>query len=250
MILRRVAEHFRKQQWTAIGIDLVITVLGVFIGLQFANWNEERIERQRAHSYLERIHGDLETDLATYRDRLAFWGAVLDYGRAGLSYAERGDAGGRSQWELVLAYFQASQVAEYFTTNPTYEELKSAGELSLISEVPLRNALASYYTYAGNPTLTERPLYRVHVRGLIPLDVQTYIWANCYRTLHDAQQLVACPSPISEAQAAEIVGGLRNDRALMQELRYWMSQMTITRTLGADRQSTATALVRQVETAL
>ena len=29
MILRRVIEHVRNQQWTAIGIDLVIVVVGV-----------------------------------------------------------------------------------------------------------------------------------------------------------------------------------------------------------------------------
>lgn len=234
----------------AVLIDFVITVLGVFVGLQAANLNEARLERQRAHGYLERIHDDLATDLNTYRDRLAFWGAVLDYGRTGLAYAERGDMGDKSQWQLLLAYFQASQVAEYFTTNPTYEELKAAGELNLIGDLRLRTALAHYYTYAGNPTLTERPAYRVHVRGIIPLDVQTYIWTHCYRTVGDRQGLIDCAPPISEARATELVNTLRNDRALMQELRFWMSTMTVTRALGADRQHTATMLAAEVQAAL
>lgn len=42
MILRRVIEHFRKQEWTAVFLDFVIVVLGVFIGLQVNNWNEAR----------------------------------------------------------------------------------------------------------------------------------------------------------------------------------------------------------------
>ncbi|MCC6788995.1 MAG: hypothetical protein IT547_14270, partial [Hyphomonadaceae bacterium] len=45
MILRRVMEHLRKQEWTAIGIDFVIVVLGVFVGIQVSNWNEGRLER-------------------------------------------------------------------------------------------------------------------------------------------------------------------------------------------------------------
>ena len=40
MLLRRVIAHVRRQEWTAIGIDLVIVVVGVFIGIQVANWNE------------------------------------------------------------------------------------------------------------------------------------------------------------------------------------------------------------------
>src|ERR1043165_8575603 len=129
MLLRRVYEHFRKQEWTAIGIDLVITLLGVFICLQGANLNAARADHVRAHSYLERIHNDLEIDLANYRDRLAFWSAVSDYGRKGLVYSERGETSGLNKWELLLAFFQASQVGEYFTTSATYEEMKSTGEL-------------------------------------------------------------------------------------------------------------------------
>lgn len=39
MILRRVITHVREQNWTAIGIDFVIVVTGVFIGIQVSNWN-------------------------------------------------------------------------------------------------------------------------------------------------------------------------------------------------------------------
>jgi hypothetical protein len=251
MMLRRVIEHFRHQQWTAIGIDLVITVLGVFIGLQVANWNEGRIDRQRAHSYLERIHADLQTDLGNYRDRLVFWGAVSDYGRSGLAYSETGEAGDLSQWQLLLAYFQSSQLDEYFTTSVTYDELKSAGELNLIADVNLRNELANYYTNAANPVLTERPAYRMHIRGVIPLAVQDYIWTHCYRqTARLDQELVACAAPISEARAGAIVRAIRSDRALMAELRYWMSTMYVAAQIGRSRVQYSQQLIAAVETQL
>jgi hypothetical protein len=243
MLLRRVIEHFRKQEWTAIGIDFVIVVLGVVIGLQVANWNEARVDRQRADAYLERIESDLQTDLRNFRDRIAFWGVVSDYGRAGLAHAETGDAGGASQWRLLLSYFQASQVAEYYTTSATWDELKSAGELHLIADVDLRNALASYYTNAANPVLTERPAYRVHVRAIVPIDIQEYIWANCFRTTPSGEQaLVDCPAPVGEARAAAVVNAIRSDRALMGELRYWMSTMMVATNIGGDRVANATQL--------
>lgn len=248
MLLRRVIDHFRKQEWTAIGIDFVIVVLGVFIGIQVANWNEARAERARADGYLERIHNDLQADLTNYQDRLAFWRLVSDYGRKGLTYAETGDAAGSNQWQLLLAYFQSSQLAEYFTTSVTYDELRSAGQIHLIGDVALRNQLAEYYTNAANPVLVERPEYRLHVRGVIPLDVQDYIWANCYRTSADAaQELVDCPSPISEARAASIVGEIRRDRALMAELRYWMSTMHVAAQIGRARVESAEQLVERLE---
>ena len=54
MILRRVVEQLKHQHWAAIAIDLVIVVLGVFIGMQVSNWNEERETRQRAAVFSER----------------------------------------------------------------------------------------------------------------------------------------------------------------------------------------------------
>ena len=47
MILRRVIHHAKKQEWTAIAIDLVIVVVGVFIGIQVSNWNADRADNIR-----------------------------------------------------------------------------------------------------------------------------------------------------------------------------------------------------------
>lgn len=39
MLQRRVTDHVRKQEWTAIAIDFVIVIVGVFVGIKAANWN-------------------------------------------------------------------------------------------------------------------------------------------------------------------------------------------------------------------
>ena len=41
MILCRIAAHFRRQDWTAVFIELIVVVVGVFIGVQASNWSEE-----------------------------------------------------------------------------------------------------------------------------------------------------------------------------------------------------------------
>jgi hypothetical protein len=37
MILRRITEHVKAQNWTAIWIQFVLLVSGVFLGIQVAN---------------------------------------------------------------------------------------------------------------------------------------------------------------------------------------------------------------------
>ena len=46
MLLRRVIEHVKSQNWTAIALDFVIVVVGVFIGIQVSNWNELPLIRE------------------------------------------------------------------------------------------------------------------------------------------------------------------------------------------------------------
>ena len=41
MILRRIAHHVKQQQWTAVLIELVIVILGVFLGFQVSDWANE-----------------------------------------------------------------------------------------------------------------------------------------------------------------------------------------------------------------
>ncbi len=231
MLLRRVIEHLRRQEWTAL--------------------NDARADRARAEGYLERIHDDLEADLTNYRDRLQFWRATSAYGRTCLAYVDSRDAGDLTQWELLLAYFQASQVAEFFTTDTTYEELKSAGELGLIADLDLRNSLARYYTNAGNPAMTELPAYRMHVRGAIPIDVQLYIWTNCYGSnANGEQEFRDCAAPIDETRAAQVVNAIRRDEALMSELRYWVSTLQVASQIGRDRTALATQVLAAVDAEL
>lgn len=69
MLLRRVSAHVKDQNWFAVGIDFVIVVIGVFIGLQVTSWNEERIAHSRAETYYERLPADLNAELESREAR-------------------------------------------------------------------------------------------------------------------------------------------------------------------------------------
>ena len=45
MILRRLTDSFRKQDWFTVAVETLIVVLGVFLGLQVNNWNAARVMR-------------------------------------------------------------------------------------------------------------------------------------------------------------------------------------------------------------
>ena len=45
MLLRRITQHVNEQNWFAVWLDFVIVVVGVFIGIQVSNWNDEQGRR-------------------------------------------------------------------------------------------------------------------------------------------------------------------------------------------------------------
>ena len=63
MLLRRITEHIKNQNWFAVFLDFVIVVAGVFIGIQVANWNAAVAGEKRAKLLLSRIYDDLNNDL-------------------------------------------------------------------------------------------------------------------------------------------------------------------------------------------
>lgn len=60
MLFRRLARHVTDQNWTAVGLDFAIVVIGVFIGIQVANWNDARTERATEQKMLGSLYQDIE----------------------------------------------------------------------------------------------------------------------------------------------------------------------------------------------
>ncbi|MBL0164128.1 MAG: hypothetical protein IPP82_10975 [Xanthomonadales bacterium] len=235
MILRRLTANLKQQNWTAIVIEFVLLVAGVFLGMQAANWNEQRAEDIKAQAYLERIRGNLETDQQSIERRVVFWRQVIDDGKAAIHYAETGELVDGSAWKTVLAFYQASQIWQWVTADATYQEMRSGGELGLIRDQPLRDALSQYYLENGSGTaylFMLQPEYRRTVRGLTPSVVADHIWANCWQQPNPGEQhLFDCTSPISEAEAQAVLAGYLNAQNLLPELRFWVANQGVA--LGA-----------------
>ena len=65
MILRRLSKSLKEQNWTAIWIEFVLLVAGVFLGIQVANWNQARADRTEYEAALVRLGAEIDTNLAS-----------------------------------------------------------------------------------------------------------------------------------------------------------------------------------------
>jgi len=144
MLLRRVSHHVKTQNWFAVFLDLLIVVLGVYIGLQVQQW---ALEKERQHSegqYLLRLHEEVEELIET---RVGYDETRQRFSRNLMEVTEllKSDEAG-----LKLSEDQCRSIAHSsFTTVPPAEipsvsELISSGRLERIASSGLRNHILSY----------------------------------------------------------------------------------------------------------
>jgi len=218
------------QNWVAVGLDFCIVVVGVFIGIQVANWNEMRLEDAAGRAYLERIQEDLAVDRATLEVRGQFWNLVQHYGQDALGYLEEGSLAENSAWTTLLALYHATQVWGFALYEPTYREMISAGDLGLIPDLELRRALGDYYGGASFEQMSFVfqwiPPYRDTVRGMMPWDIQNYIWDSCFESsgLHE-YRLLDCDSPVSEERARRMLDRFAARTEVVEQLRNWLRNL-------------------------
>ena len=59
MITRNLSRHIKEQNWFAVVVDFTVVVSGIFIGLQAADWNQARLDRQEGAYHLNFLYEEL-----------------------------------------------------------------------------------------------------------------------------------------------------------------------------------------------
>ena len=143
MIVRRLSDAFRRQDWFTVIVETLIVVFGVFFGLQVNNWNEARKQAELQATLLERLEEEFLALEPVVADLVAFSQSAqkstaevvnaLRQETPPTDEATFRDALARANWALSVP-----QVAT------AYSELVSTGRLADIRNVELRKALIRY----------------------------------------------------------------------------------------------------------
>jgi hypothetical protein len=178
-MIGRLREHAAAQNWFAVAVDLAIVVVGVFLGIQVTNWNQARVDRNKASSYRERLIHELEFNGRQFRQQIAYYASARRHGVAALAVLQGQDKSADEKF-LVDAY-QATQ------TDPTppkrfiFGELVSAGLVDLLGPESLQEMTSDYYLSldANVPQMADTPPYREILRRRMPYAVQERIRDRC-----------------------------------------------------------------------
>ena len=225
MLLRRVIDHVSKQNWTAVGIDFAIVVIGVFVGLQVTSWNESRIAASRADSYYERLVDELKSELESRAARVRYYETTRAHAEAALDALQL--AANRRDERFLVDVYQATQRWTYALQRTTYDELISTGIVAAIPDVEIRSRLAALYVNLAGSALTqmEPTPFRDELRRHMPHPVQSAIRENCGDRYHFPDDGAAylslpetCAIGLSDTETADAIEAIEDYTDLSKDL--------------------------------
>ncbi|MFT5609735.1 MAG: hypothetical protein ACI9LU_000227 [Polaribacter sp.] len=228
MILRRVIKHFRHQEWTAIAIDFVIVVVGVFVGIQVSNWNQAQSDRSLGEKLTERLRADLVVEAWNYAMLIEYLADVqsnTDKALAGFTGRNK-----ISDEQLLIAAYRATQYNAGIRQSTTYDELISTGKIAFITDKTLVNtAILIYAPGIFDQLLNEGvdSAYRETFRKTLPVEIQDSISQLCgdrFVQIGDFNRIknqlnYPCTTDLSPQQFELAVNKLRGNPAILENLR-------------------------------
>ena len=227
MILRHLAQNLKEQNWTAIVIEFVLLVAGVFLGIQVANWNEERQLAGRERAYLHQLRLEIEENTQSYAEKHAFYAKVYASAERLRLFIEADEPCTDDCWPLLVDSFYASQWRDLQVNRAVFDEMIRLG---MPRDPALRAMLEDYYVQFGaiDAVSRELPAYRQRTRSILPPPVQTYLWQACHR-IDGAKEFLAddCPPPAGNSDHSQTVENLRKDPELHRALIFWMSNLAL-----------------------
>jgi hypothetical protein len=231
-------------------ISALLIISSVFLGFQVDRWWDEKRARDTEQTYLQRLRGDVETDLEQLGRRITYFEGVKDFGTKGLAYLDGNENDTDRELELLVAFYLASHAWDFTPASTTFDELKSAGTLPLIRDLELRSILAMYYQSLNNASYVWRApnYYRRSIRSLIPASMQRSLWNACHELAEEGsrQSFVAdCAPGIPAPQITPVLARVKASRAVHENLNFLVANTDVSLDLfRAHHQKTSELLER------
>lgn len=139
----------RKNRFTryliyAIG-EIILVVIGILIALQINDWNEKRKRLNTEDQYYCKLKEDVEQDIINIQYQIRSNDRRILNNNKLLNVIQRR----YPSHPEVMKYIRGSVVNSYFTFEPTkaaFQDLKSSGNLGLLRDLEIKEALLNYYS--------------------------------------------------------------------------------------------------------
>ncbi|MEQ8907359.1 DUF6090 family protein [Ekhidna sp.] len=139
-----------KEKWPEYLLEILVITIGILGAFALNNWNENRKEAQLERQFLERLSDDLTKDIEEIDVSLKSVIARKECTEFLMKVVENPMLLEENPHYFITSIEYAGYTNKPSISDHTFEEIKSSGRLSAISNIEIRNALAVYYDEIEN----------------------------------------------------------------------------------------------------
>ena len=143
MILRRLADSIKGQNWSTVVLEVLIVVVGIFIGLQVDDWNQARKEANETDKALMALESDMRSDLLRLDQVIQMQQSkIIDQGTVAELLNQK-DFENEVLGDLLISITLDNPT--YYPNRSAYEAMKAGGNLAALRDGALRLQIARLY---------------------------------------------------------------------------------------------------------
>jgi hypothetical protein len=168
-------QPIKEKNWFAVGLDVIVVIVGIFLGMQVTEWNEDRKGRLEAETIKNRLLADVERSARNISYGIEHLEAeILLQEQAAAIVLDIG-FNVNNQAKLLELRKEFDSMSPIRVDTSTIDEIYSSGKVVLLEDLDLRNEVNSYRLLV-NATQSFNQSYRdigeliIELQKLAPTD--------------------------------------------------------------------------------
>jgi len=150
MIIKRMARFIRQHDWSAVVVEIIVVIVGLMLAFQIDRWWEQRGERVQEAEYVDRLIGDIESDLPNIEHAINLASLRMDMAELLMAVVDDPAVALDRPIEFVASVHQSAFTYSPSLTSHTFEDMRSTGNLRLLRDLTIKGALYDYYNFDVN----------------------------------------------------------------------------------------------------
>ena len=162
-------QHVKEQNWFAVGLDVIVVIVGIFLGMQVTEWNDDRKNKALENEYISRIISDLDESIQENEEVLQESDTQVRELKLAveLLYEKTLDDSNYQKFMKSLAQHSTGWDS-IIIIDDTIEELQSTGFMGLIRSTEVRKSInrfqRKYAEYLDTQESVKDFMVELHLR--------------------------------------------------------------------------------------
>ena len=183
MLLRRLNDHLKSQNWAAVVLDFIVVVIGIFLAFQIERWYASERDAANACERLSVLSDDLFKNREILEDQILLREEQIESAGILLQLDTRNaNEIGPDEFYKLLA--TVSNITTPRFQRGAYDLLISTGQLDLIRLPELKSALAEFYARVDEFLIYNQGSWSAYRNTFEPYIINNLDLAALLRRIH------------------------------------------------------------------